>query len=204
MEIVYKDQNLIVCIKPVGIDSQHELPVQLSELLKGQIYDVHRLDINVGGIMVYARNRKTAAMLSRHIQEGRMVKEYLAIVHGQPPKQAVWEDLLWKDSHKNKVYVVKRERKGVRKAKLELKTLQPGEKSLVHIRLYTGRSHQIRVQFASRGFPLVGDHKYGSRDKRTAPQLYSYRLTFPYQGKMMTFESKPEWAGDVHERKTDI
>lgn len=204
MEIVYKDQNLIVCIKPVGIDSQHELPVQLSELLKGQIYDVHRLDINVGGIMVYARNRKTAAMLSRHIQEGRMVKEYLAIVHGQPPEQAVWEDLLWKDSRKNKVYVVKRERKGVRKAKLELKTLQPGEKSLVHIRLYTGRSHQIRVQFASRGFPLVGDHKYGSRDKRTAPQLYSYRLTFPYQGKMMTFESKPEWAGDVHERKTDI
>ena len=204
MEIVYKDQNLIVCIKPVGIDSQHELPVQLSELLKGQIYDVHRLDINVGGIMVYARNRKTAAMLSRHIQEGRMVKEYLAIVHGQPPEQAVWEDLLWKDSRKNKVYVVKRERKGVRKAKLELKTLQPGEKSLVHIRLYTGRSHQIRVQFASRGFPLVGDHKYGSRDKRTAPQLYSYRLTFPYQEKMMTFESKPEWAGDVHERKTDI
>lgn len=204
MEIVYKDQNLIVCIKPVGIDSQHELPVQLSELLKGQIYDVHRLDINVGGIMVYARNRKTAAMMSRHIQEGRMVKEYLAIVHGQPPEQAVWEDLLWKDSRKNKVYVVKRERKGVRKAKLELKTLQPGEKSLVHIRLYTGRSHQIRVQFASRGFPLVGDHKYGSRDKRTAPQLYSYRLTFPYQGKMMTFESKPEWAGDVHERKTDI
>lgn len=204
MEIVYKDQNLIVCIKPVGIDSQHELPVQLSELLKGQIYDVHRLDINVGGIMVYARNRKTAAMLSRCIQKGRMVKEYLAIVHGQPPEQAVWEDLLWKDSRKNKVYVVKRERKGVRKAKLELKTLQPGEKSLVHIRLYTGRSHQIRVQFASRGFPLAGDHKYGSRDKRTVPQLYSYRLTFPYLGKMMTFESKPEWAGDVHERKTDI
>ena len=204
MEIVYKDQNLIVCIKPVGIDSQHELPVQLSELLKGQIYDVHRLDINVGGIMVYARNRKTAAMLSRHIQEGRMVKEYLAIVHGQPPEQAVWEDLLWKDSRKNKVYVVKRERKGVRKAKLELKTLQPGEKSLVHIRLYTGRSHQIRVQFASRGFPLVGDHKYGSRDKRTVPLLYSYRLTFPYQEKMMTFESKPEWADEMIERETNI
>lgn len=204
MEIVYKDQNLVICIKPVGIDCQHELPAQLKDMLMGEIYDVHRLDLNVGGIMVYARNRQTAAMLSRHIQEGKMIKEYLAMVHGQPPEQAVWEDLLWKDSRKNKVYVVKRERKGVRKAKLALKTLQPGEKSLVHIRLYTGRSHQIRVQFASRGFPLVGDHKYGSRDKRTAPQLYSYRLTFPYQGKMMTFESKPEWAGDDHERKTDI
>ena len=74
----------------------------------------------------------------------------------------------------------------------------------MHIRLYTGRSHQIRVQFASRGFPLVGDHKYGSRDKLTSPQLYSYRLTFPYQGKIMTFEKRPEWAGDNHERESNI
>lgn len=204
MEIVYIDNHIVICIKPAGIDSQKKLPELLSNKIAGEIYTVHRLDINVGGIMVYARDKKTAAHLSRCIQEGTMIKEYLALVHGQPPVQSIWEDLLWKDSKKNKVYVVKRERKGVRKAKLEFKTLHSGNQSLVHIRLYTGRSHQIRVQFASRGFPLVGDHKYGSRDKLTSPQLYSYRLTFPYQGKIMTFEKRPEWAGDNYERESNI
>lgn len=122
-----------------------------------------------------------------------MVKEYVAVVHGAPPESGDWSDLLWKDSTKNKVFVVKRERKGVKKARLEFRRLKEGENSLVHVRLHTGRSHQIRVQFASRGFPLVGDHKYGARDDATAPMLHSCRLTFPYQKETRVFESYPDW-----------
>ena len=123
-----------------------------------------------------------------------MVKEYVALVHGTPPESGDWEDLLWKDSRKNKVFVVKRQRGGVKKARLEYKRLSAGESSLVHVRLHTGRSHQIRVQFSSRGFPLVGDHKYGSRDDRTEPMLFSCRIRFPYGGKERVFEKYPDWA----------
>ena len=116
------------------------------------------------------------------------------MVHGTPPEADDWTDLLWKDSAKNKVFVVKRERKGVKMARLELHRLKAGEQSLVRIRLHTGMSHQIRVQFASRGFPLVGDHKYGSRDQATAPMLFSCCLTFPYGGQIRRFEALPDWA----------
>ena len=144
--------------------------------------------------MVYARTRKAAADFSRAIQEGTMVKEYVAMVHDTPPESGDWEDLLWKDSRKNKVYAVKRMRGGVKKARLEFTRLTQGETSLVRIRLHTGRSHQIRVQFSSRGFPLVGDHKYGSRDERTEPMLFSCRLTFPRGDKTQVFEALPDWA----------
>ena len=123
-----------------------------------------------------------------------MVKEYVATVHGTPPEAGDWEDLLWKDSAKNKVFVVKRQRGGVKKARLGFRRLREGDPSLVRVRLYTGRSHQIRVQFSSRGFPLVGDHKYGSRDEATAPMLFSCCLTFPYKGKTLRFEKLPDWA----------
>jgi 23S rRNA pseudouridine1911/1915/1917 synthase len=123
-----------------------------------------------------------------------MVKEYVAMVHGTPPESGDWEDLLWKDSKKNKVFVVKRQRAGVKKARLEFTRITAGEESLVSIRLHTGRSHQIRVQFSSRGFPLVGDHKYGSRSEKTEPMLFSRRITFPHQGKQLRFEARPEWA----------
>ena len=123
-----------------------------------------------------------------------MVKEYVATVHGTPPEAGDWEDLLWKDSAKNKVFVVKRQRGGVKKARLEFTRLSAGDTSLVRIRLHTGRSHQIRVQFSSRGFPLVGDHKYGSRDEATAPMLFSCCLTFPYKGRSLRFEKLPDWA----------
>ena len=189
MTILYSDKDIIVCVKPVGLDSEKELPAALGEAL----YPVHRLDKNVGGVMVYARTRQAAAALSKAIQEGTMVKEYVALVHGTPPESGDWTDLLWKDPAKNKVFVVKRERKGVKKARLEFKRLREGEHSLVRIRLHTGRSHQIRVQFASRGFPLVGDHKYGSRDEATAPMLFSCRLTFPYKKELRTFELLPDW-----------
>ena len=194
MEILYSDCGIAVCVKPVGLDSEMEVPTALKEQLGGEIFPIHRLDKNVGGVMVYARTKQSAASLSKAVQEGSMVKEYVAMVHGTPPETGDWEDLLWKDSKKNKVYVVKRMRGGVKKARLEFQRLTVGETSLVRIRLHTGRSHQIRVQFSSRGFPLVGDHKYGSRDEATAPMLYSCRITFPYQGRTKVFESLPEWA----------
>ena len=111
-----------------------------------------------------------------------------------PPEGGVWEDFLFKDSRKYKVFVVKKERKGVKKASLEYTRLTDSDPSLVHIRLHTGRSHQIRVQFSSRGFPLVGDHKYGSRDTATAPMLFSCRITFPWKGETKIFEARPDWA----------
>ncbi len=194
MEILFQDKNIIVCIKPVGVDSEKEFPSILHEKCGTDIFTLHRLDKNVGGVMVYAKNKTTAAGFSKAIQEGRMIKEYLALVHGTPEESGTYEDLLFKDSGKNKVFVVKKMRRGVKSAKLEYKRLTSGESSLVHIRLYTGRSHQIRVQFASRGFPLIGDHKYGSRSEVLHPMLYSCRLTFPYGGKDVTYESKPEWA----------
>lgn len=196
MTILYTDRGIVACIKPVGLDSEAELPAELKKTLGGEIFPIHRLDKNVGGVMVYARTKAAAAVLSKAVQEGAMVKEYVAMVHGTPPDGGDWEDCLFKDSKKNKVFAVKKERKGVKYARLEYKRLTAGETSLVHIRLHTGRSHQIRVQFSSRGFPLVGDHKYGSRDTATAPLLYSCRITLPWNGETKVFESLPDWAKD--------
>jgi len=200
MNILYNDNNIAVCIKPVGVDSEHQLPETLKAELGGEVFPVHRLDMNVGGVMVYARTKKAAAELSRAVTDGAMIKEYVAEVHGTPPENGIFEDLLWKDSKKNKVFVVKRMRGGVKAAKLEFVRLSEGETSIVRIRLHTGRSHQIRVQFASRGFPLVGDHKYGSRDGETAPKLFSCKLTFPYGSKEVSFEAFPDWI-DQNEGK---
>ena len=197
MEILYSDKDIAVCVKPVGMDSEHELPAALADALGGVLLTVHRLDKNVGGVMVYARSRAAAAALNRAIQSGTMVKEYVAMVHGIPPENGDWTDLLFKDSSKNKVFVVKKERKGVKKARLEFTRLAAGEKSLVRIRLHTGRSHQIRVQFASRGFPLVGDGKYGARDNVPSPMLFSCCLRFSVGGKNHIFSAMPPWAEDV-------
>ena len=197
MEILYSDREIAVCVKPVGLDSEQQVPEALRAALGGEIYPIHRLDKNVGGVMVYAHTRSAAAALSRCVQDGSLVKEYVALVHGTPPEKGDWQDLLWKDSAKNKVFVVKRERKGVKPARLEFTRLTAGETSLVRIRLHTGRSHQIRVQFASRGYPLVGDHKYGSRDAQTAPMLFSCRLSFPWKGETLTFQALPPWAKET-------
>jgi len=193
MELLFSDKDLAVCVKPVGLDSEKEVPEALAAMLGGEVFPIHRLDKNVGGVMVYARNKAAAVALSRAVQEGTMVKEYVALVHGTLPESGDWTDLLFKDSSKNKVFVVKKERKGVKKARLEFTRLSEGDISRVHVRLHTGRSHQIRVQFASRGFPLVGDHKYGSRDEATAPMLFSCRITFPWKGKLLSFEAQPKW-----------
>ena len=149
---------------------------------------------NLDEFLIITYTKAAAAELSRAVQDGAMVKEYLAMIHGVPEKQGDWTDYLFKDSRKNKVFVVKKERKGVKLARLEFSRLRSGEKSLVHVRLHTGRSHQIRVQFASRGFPLVGDHKYGSRDEAAAPMLYSCRIRFPWGDETKVFECFPEWC----------
>ena len=194
MELLHTDPDFVVCIKPVGKDSEHELPELLRQQLGGEIFTLHRLDKNVGGVMVYARTKSAAAKFSALIQSGEMVKEYVALVHGQPPEIGDWEDLLFKDSRKNKVFVVKRQRAGVKSARLEFRRMQTGELSLVRVRLHSGRSHQIRVQFASRGFPLAGDRKYGGKDNYPAPMLYSCCITFPYKGKFLSFAHLPYWA----------
>ena len=194
MTVLYCDKGLVACIKPVGLDSETELPAALKESIGGEIFPIHRLDKNVGGVMVFARTKQAAAALSKAVQDGAMVKEYVAMVHGTPPESGDWEDFLFKDSRKNKVFAVKKERKGVKYARLEFQRLTAGERSLVHIRLHTGRSHQIRVQFSSRSFPLVGDHKYGSRDTAAAPMLFSCRITLPWMGETKVFEALPDWA----------
>lgn len=194
MEFLHTDPEIVAILKPVGMDSEREVPAAIAAELGGEVFPVHRLDKNVGGCMVYARTRRAAAALSRAVQDGTMKKEYVALVHGAVPESGDWEDLLWKDSAKNKVFVVKRERRGVKRARLEFTRLRSGDPALVRIVLHTGRSHQIRVQFSSRGFPLVGDHKYGARDEFPAPMLYSCALTFPMNGRMLHFEAMPPWA----------
>lgn len=194
MDILYSDRDIAVCVKPVGLDAEHQMPEALKAQLGGEIFPLHRLDKNVGGVMVYARTKTAAARLSRLIQENKIVKEYVALAHGNVPDSGDWEDLLFKDSRKNKVFVVKRQRAGVKAARLEFTRLTNSDPALVRIRLHTGRSHQIRVQFSSRGFPLVGDHKYGAKDNEIAPFLYSCCITFPYKGEERQFEHYPQWA----------
>jgi len=196
MQILYSEGGVAVCVKPVGLDSETAVPQALREQLGGEILPVHRLDLNVGGVMVFARHAAAAAELSRLVREGLMAKEYVAAVHGSLPPSGILEDLLWKDVRKNKVFVVDRLRNGVRKAVLSYTVLSRPEpdKTLVRIRLQTGRSHQIRVQFSHRQCPLWGDHKYGARDREKAPLLFSCRLAFPWRGQDVAFEAYPDWC----------
>lgn len=198
MDIVYQDRDVILCVKQPGqsseLSGEESAPVLLREQLGGSVLPVHRLDLNVGGLLLCARSREAAAALSRAVAGGAVVKEYQALIHGCPtPPEGELQDLLWKDARRNKVYVVNRMRRGVREARLWYQVLEPGEQSRLLVRLITGRSHQIRVQFASRGWPLVGDHKYGSRDTVQQPALWSWRLTFPHPrtGERMSFTQTP-------------
>ncbi len=211
MKILYEDKDIIVIDKPVGILSQSDGKgsENCEDILnacmadkgeKGKVHLIHRLDRNVGGVMVFAKNKAAAASLSAQIQNKTFIKEYVALVHSAPEEtQGVFEDLLFKDSRKNKTFVVNRMRKGVKDAKLSYKVLETcdskyGQVSLVHIRLYTGRTHQIRVQFASRKMPLVGDGKYGGSDNGADIGLRSYRLTFihPSEKKEVIFRTEGE------------
>ena len=202
-----------MCEKPAGVLSQegpgHTAPALLREALGGEIYTVHRLDTAAAGCMVYARTKAAAAALSKQMTDGGFSKEYLAAVHGKPDAdEGEFEDLLFKDSLKNKTYVVDTPRRGVKQAKLAYRVLQSaatpcGEGSLVRVKLYTGRTHQIRVQFASRGSPLFGDGKYGAKDHLPRLALFSCRLAFadPDTGEPLEFtlpapEEEPwSWFG---------
>jgi 23S rRNA pseudouridine1911/1915/1917 synthase len=185
MKILYQDRALVLCEKPAGLLSEEGgMPELLREALGTQeIYCVHRLDRETGGLMVYAKTKQAAAVLSRTIAEGGLQKEYLAVAEGETPESGTLRDLLYRDAAKNKSYVVKRMRRGVREAELRYERLAfRGGMSLLRIRLKTGRSHQIRVQFASRGFPLVGDKKYGSSVRDTGLALWSTKLSLPHPG----------------------
>ena len=198
IEILYQDDDIIVCMKPAGLLSEGEgadsLLAVLAAQCGGQIYPVHRLDRGAAGLMVFARNSKAAAGLSRAVQEKQLKKEYFARISGAPAeKVGEMTDYLFKDSRKGKVFAVKRPRKGVREARLTYRVLwQDEDSSLVRVALDTGRPHQIRVQFSSRGMPLWGDGKYGSRVKGDLA-LFSCGLGFPHPrtGKRMEWEAKP-------------
>ena len=197
IKILYSDRDIAVCIKPVGKDSEKDMPALLQTKLGAkEALCVHRLDMAVGGVMVYALSKKAAAGLSTQIAQREMKKEYLAIVQGAPEEASgIMRDLMFKDKSKNKSYVVKRKRAGVKEAELEYECLEKQDgKSLVHISLRTGRSHQIRVQFSSRKMPLVGDVKYGSSYKDCPISLWSASLSFrhPVKGEPMSFHALPE------------
>ncbi len=207
VEILYSDKNIVFCIKPVGYSSEDtkDMPSVVQALREKlcvkEVFTLHRLDVGVGGVMVYALNKTAAAKMSALVADGKMKKEYEALVYGTPsPQSGCMEDFLFKDSRKNKTFVVDKERKGVKRAKLYYDTLETTEKdgktvSCVHVTLETGRSHQIRAQFASRKMPLVGDGKYGAKDNVKNIALCSVRISFvsPFNGKECVFEAMPQW-----------
>lgn len=195
IEILYEDKDIVAVVKPVGISSENEMVILLKEQLNSEIYTLHRLDNPVGGVMVYAKNKSAAAKMSKKISENfDFSKTYLLVCEGTfEEKASDMEDLLFKDSAKNKSFVVKKERKGVKKASLSYTVLKEAvfkEKmcSLVSVTLKTGRSHQIRVQFSSRKHPLAGDGKYGS--KINCPiALFSHKI----ETMGMTFIKNPPY-----------
>ena len=209
IDIIHIDNDVIVCLKPAGLLSEGEGPESLLTLLAeqcgGQVYPVHRLDRGASGLMVFARHSKAAAGLSRAVQEKQLKKEYFALLSGVPAeKEGELTDYLFKDSRKGKVFAVKRPRKGVREARLTYRVLwQDEDSSLVRVALDTGRTHQIRVQFSSRGMPLWGDGKYGSRVKGELA-LFSCGLGFPHPktGKPMEFDAKP--TGEMWEMINEL
>lgn len=206
MDILYKDQSIIVCIKRPGELSQAGKPgeksllTMLEEQHGAPIYPVHRLDRETGGLMVYARTKEAAARLSDSIANHELEKEYVCIVRGAPLEETgEYRDLLLHDKQRNKTFVVDRMRGGVKEAILNYRILKRCEDtSLIRVRLQTGRTHQIRVQFSSRKMPLVGDGKYGGGKGELA--LWSCHLAFrhPKTGERMEFERMPVggvWTG---------
>ena len=201
-KILYEDAHLLLIEKPTGVPSQDAdgdcVPRRLYER-NYSIKVVHRLDKPTGGVMVYARTDRAAAKLSALVGQHELFqKEYLAVVQGCPNEMSgTFTDLLYHDNMRNKSYVVNRERKGVRQASLEYTviettTIDKTAYSLVRVRLHTGRTHQIRVQFASRKMPLYGDSRYGGC-KGGALGLWSHKLSFPHPltGQSLTGESVP-------------
>ena len=200
--ILYEDEHIIICKKPVGtLSEMSELDESLPRLLQEQtgcaIFPLHRLDKPVGGAIMYAKTKKAAAAFSEMIANDRLEKQYIAVLEGIPEQpEGELRDLLFKDSRKNKTFVVKRMRKGVKEAVLFYETISAKENlSIIKVKLKTGRSHQIRVQFASRKTPLCGDGKYGSRNNRCNVALFSYSLSFvhPLTNKNINITAEPDY-----------
>ena len=199
MELIYQDKDIVVCVKPPRVLSTDE-PGGMPELVRQalgteDVRTVHRLDRVVSGLMVLARNAQSAAELSRQMREGGFQKEYLAVVHGGPEQDAgKFYDLLFRDKARKMTVVATEPGKGVQPASLGYQVLKREKgMSRVRIALETGRTHQIRVQFASRGLPLVGERKYSTLEDPCEIALWSYRLAFthPKTGEPMAFVLEP-------------
>ena len=201
MEILYSDESLVVAVKPAGVLSTDE-PGGMPELVRTALGDggaevrtVHRLDRVVGGLMVLARSSGNASLLSRQIRDGSFQKEYLAVIHFCPhAREGSFTDLLARDPNERKTYVVKKPGSDVRSATLNYTVLASRNGlSLVRVKLVTGRTHQIRAQFSSRGLPLVGYRKYGLSSDDCPIALWSCRLAFshPLTGEALEFEKCP-------------
>ena len=201
MDILYSDKSIVVCIKPAGVVSTDEeggMPSLIRAALgdeRANVRTVHRLDQVVSGLMVFARSARAASELSRQIRGDSFSKEYLAVIHWRPKEeQGVFRDLLQRNAAERKTYVVKSPGKGVQEAALEYRVLESAQGlSLVRIKLITGRTHQIRAQFSSRGLPLVGDKKYSRYPDECGIALWSCRLSFahPDTGEPMEFFRQP-------------
>ena len=201
LEILYADPDIWVCIKPARVLSTDEpggLPSLVRTALgneKADVRTVHRLDRVVSGVMVLARNAKAASELSRQIREDVFEKEYLAVVHGNPEKDRdTLTDLLYRDKARRMTMVASEPAKGVQEAILDYRVMnRTAEMSRVKVLLKTGRTHQIRVQFASRNLPLVGERKYCTLEDPCEIALWSHRIAFthPITGKRVEFSKEP-------------
>lgn len=216
IEILHLERDLIICVKPQGVSSESDpsgdgMPELLSAKLRElgencDIFPVHRLDRAVGGVMIYARTREGAAELSRLIssREG-FEKIYLAAVAGVPDTSCgEMRDFIFRDAMQRKAFIVGSERRGAKLGILDYEVLCVGdlhgqEVSVLRVRLQTGRFHQIRVQLASRGMPIVGDGKYGSRIKAEGIALWAAELRLRYRGRELAFGCEPrgDWAREL-------
>lgn len=213
LNVIYEDNHIIVVEKPAGIPTQADISgdVDMYTLVKeyirkkynkpGNVFVgiVHRLDRPVGGIMVFARTSKGASRLSEEIRNRNFKKTYLAVVSGLlKEKKGTLENYLLKDESKNKSFVVSKDTKGAKIARLDYEVISENKKdntSVVKVELHTGRHHQIRLQFASIGHPLVGDSKYGKDNGKSNVKLWAYKLSFkhPTRDEIMEFKLEPKW-----------
>ncbi len=207
LEIIFEDNDVILCHKPAGVATQTKRLGQqdMESLLKNYrakkgeppyVGVVHRLDQPVEGLMVFAKNQKAAASLSKQVQQRMIGKYYYAMsVHAPAKADDILENYLLTDKKTNYTQVVDAESKDTKNAKLEYRVVESkSEKTLFDIKLHTGRQHQIRVQMAYMGCPLIGDSKYGDRQSKDGLALCSYKLEFehPTTRKTMAFEIKPQ------------